>query len=82
MSDELVAAVDRSATYKAYYVQHVVPRFNNPSSTFDNDQYVYQIFVKDSDTAAKTAVEAILAKLVVLANGAGNNIAVETNLYW
>jgi len=82
MSDELLGAVDRSAVYKAYYVQHVVPRFNNPSSTFDNDQYVYQIFVKDTDTAAKTAVEAILAKLVVLANGAGNNIAVETNLYW
>jgi hypothetical protein len=82
MSDELLAAVDRSATYKAYYVQHVVPRFNNPSGVFDNDQYVYQIFVKDSDAAAKTAVEAILAKLVVFANGAGNNIALETNLYW
>jgi len=80
MSDELVGAVDRNATYKAYYVQHVVPRFNNPSSTFDNDQYVYQIFVKDTDTAAKTAVDAIVLKLVTLANAAGNNIAVETIL--
>jgi hypothetical protein len=78
MSDELLAAVDRSAVYKAYYLQHVVPRFNNPSSTFDNDQYVYQIFVKSTDGAAITAVEAILDKCVALANAAGNNIAVET----
>ena len=78
MSDELLGAVDRNTVYKAYYVQHVVPRFNNPSSTFDNDQYLYQIFVKDTDTAAKTAVDAIMLKLVTLANTAGNNIAVET----
>jgi hypothetical protein len=80
MSDELLAAVDRTAVYKAYYVQHVVPRFNNPSGVFDNDQYVYQIFVKDTDTAAKTAVDALVLKLVTLANAAGNNIAVETIL--
>ena len=37
-----LAAVDRTATYRAFYIQHVVPRFNNPSGVFDNDQYVYQ----------------------------------------
>jgi len=26
------------------YLQHNVPRFNNPSGTFDNDQYLLQIF--------------------------------------
>ena len=78
MSDDLLGFVDRIATYKAYYVQHVVPRFNNPSGVFDHDQYVYQIFVKDSETAAKTAVEAILDKLVALAVAAGQNIAMET----
>jgi hypothetical protein len=25
-------------------LQHNVPRFNNPSSTFDNDQYMLEIF--------------------------------------
>jgi hypothetical protein len=78
MSDDLLDFVTRSAVYKAYYVQHVVPRFNNPSGVFDHDQYVYQIFVKDSETAAKTAVEAILDRLVALAVAAGQNIAMET----
>ena len=78
MSDDLLDFVDRKVTYKAYYVQHVVPRFNNPSGVFDHDQYVYQIFVKDSDAAAKTAVEAVLDALVVLAVAAGQNIAMET----
>jgi hypothetical protein len=78
MSDDLLDFVDRKVTYKAYYVQHVVPRFNNPSGVFDHDQYVYQIFVKDTDTAGKLQVEAILDALVVLAVAAGQNIAMET----
>jgi hypothetical protein len=82
MSDELLAAVDRSAIYKAYYIQHTVPRFNNPSGVFDNDQYVYQIYVKCSDTTANTNVLALVNKVVALANAAGNNIALETNSYW
>jgi hypothetical protein len=80
MSDELLAAVDRTATYRAFYIQHVVPRFNNPSGVFDNDQYVYQIYVKCSDGAAITAVTALATQVVTLANAAGNNIAFETDL--
>jgi len=78
MSDDLLGFVDRKVTYKAYYVQHVVPRFNNPSGVYDHDQYVCQIFVKDTDTAGKTAVEAILDGLITMANTAGQNIAMET----
>ena len=80
MSDELLAAVDRTATYRAFYIQHVVPRFNNPSGVFDNDQYVYQIYVKCSDGAAITAVLALANQVVTLANAAGNSIALETDL--
>jgi hypothetical protein len=82
MSDAILGAVDRTATYKAYYIQHTVPRFNNPSGVFDNDQYVYQIYVKCSDTTANTNVLALVNKVVALANTAGNNIALETNSYW
>jgi hypothetical protein len=82
MSDEILAAVDRTATYKAYYIQHTVPRFNNPTGVFDNDQYVYQIYVKCSDTTANTNVLALINRVVALANTAGNNIALETNAYW
>ncbi len=80
MSDELLSAVDRTATYRAFYIQHVVPRFNNPSGVFDNDQYVYQIYVKCSDSSAITAVTALANQVVALAVAAGNSIAFETDL--
>ena len=35
-----VQIVDRNALYDCYYILHSVPRFNNPSGTFDNDQYL------------------------------------------
>ena len=82
MSDELLAAVDRTATYRAYYVQHSVPRFNNPTGVFDNDQYQYKIYVKCSDAAAQTAVEKLMDGLSEFAKANGNNVPVETNAIW
>jgi len=82
MSDELLASVDRTATYKAYYIQHSVPRFNNPTGVFDNDQYVYKIYVKCSDAAAQTSLELLLTGLVNWAGDNGNKIALETNAVW
>jgi hypothetical protein len=35
--------IDRESLYTRYYLQHNVPRFNNPSSTFDNDQYLLEV---------------------------------------
>jgi hypothetical protein len=37
---DILGAVDRDTLYTRYYIKHSVPRFNNPSGTFDNDQYV------------------------------------------
>ena len=82
MSDELLAAVDRTATYKAYYIQHSVPRFNNPSGVFDNDQYVYKIYVKCSDGPAQLEVEKLMDALSAWATAKGNDVPVEENLYW
>jgi hypothetical protein len=82
MSDELLAAVDRSATYKAYYIQHSVPRFNNPTGVFDNDQYVYKVYVKCSDTAAQTAYELLMTGLANWASDNGNKLVVEQNAVW
>ena len=47
---DIIAAVPRGTAasptrYNAFYIQHNVPRFNNPSSTFDNDQYLLEIVV-------------------------------------
>jgi hypothetical protein len=35
--------IDRNKLYTRYFLQHNVPRFNNPTSTFDNDQYLLEI---------------------------------------
>lgn len=51
--DNILGAVDRTAFYRNYKIQHTVPRFNNPTGVFDNDQYLYEIHIpcgSDSDT--------------------------------
>ena len=46
--NQIVNAVDRSALYYRYCLLHSVPRFNNPSGTFDNDQYMLEIYSLDT----------------------------------
>jgi len=53
--------IDRSASYTRYYIQHNVPRFNNPSSTFDNDQYLLEVITEGTITAFEDFVEGWLA---------------------
>jgi hypothetical protein len=36
-------AIDRTAQYGKVYILHSVPRFNNPTGVFDNDQYLLEI---------------------------------------
>jgi len=79
-SEEVISAVDRSALYKTYYVQHSVPRLNNATSVFDNDQYVYEIFVKCDDDDTQGEVEALLDILVAAANASGNPIEREDSI--
>jgi hypothetical protein len=42
--NQIVTAIDRSALYYRYVLIHNVPRFNNPTGVFDNDQYALTIF--------------------------------------
>lgn len=79
-SDEVLAAIDRDALYKTYYVQHSIPRLNNPSGTFDNDQYVYKIYVKCTDSAAITKMDTLMAEIVQVAGASGNPISFEANI--
>ena len=43
--------INRNSLYTRYYILHNVPRFNNPTSTFDNDQYLLEI-ITDGDIPA------------------------------
>lgn len=70
-SDQVLAAVDRTALYDRWYLLHSVPRFNNPTGVFDNDQYLYTVSsLCDSVEAASVAtlLDAIaaLAEIEVL----------------
>ena len=78
--DPILAAIDRSALYKVYYLQHSVPRWNNPTGVFDNDQYLYQVFVKCSDTAANLAVKTMWDAISTQATAMNNPVSVEDNL--
>lgn len=68
--NDITAAVDRNTLYTSYYIQHTVPRFNNPSGTFDNDQYLLRIPVTGTDAAFEAFMAAWLA-------GANNPVTLE-----
>jgi hypothetical protein len=40
---EAYKVLDRDALYGSFYILHSVPRFNNPSGVFDNDQYLLEV---------------------------------------
>lgn len=46
---DITSAVNRSAFYTRYIIQHNVPRFNNPTGVFDNDQYQLEIITNGTD---------------------------------
>jgi len=47
----ILDAVTRGSLYTRYYIQHTVPRFNNPSGMFDNDQYLLDIITNGTNAA-------------------------------
>jgi len=65
-SADMFTNVTRSALYKVYYLQHSVPRFNNPSGVFDNDQYLYQIYVLSTDAASIAAMDNMMAEFATV----------------
>lgn len=79
-SDDILAAIDRNALYKTYYIQHSIPRLNNPSGTFDNDQYVYKIYIKCTQTADIALMDALMAEIVTVASASGNPITFESDI--
>jgi len=82
MTDSVFTAVDRTKTYRPYYLKHNVPRFNNPTGVFDNDQYVYKIYGRCDDAALQTAIKNVLDSIKEWAEDNGNIYPVENNQYW
>ena len=44
---DILDSVNRNALYTRYFILHSVPRFNNPTGTFDNDRYMLEIIVSE-----------------------------------
>jgi hypothetical protein len=69
--------ITRSALYDQIMVLHSVPRFNNPTGTFDNDQYllVFHVATGTTTTALTTYLTASVTAAggVIPTNAAGGN---------
>ena len=79
--DPILAAVDRGALYKAYYLQHSVPRLNNPTGVFDNDQYLYTVYVKCDDSTTLTKMDDLWSAIKAECENVGNyTVELETGL--
>ena len=55
--NQIVTSVDRGALYHRYVIIHNVPRFNNPTGVFDNDQYALTVYSQNPLNAFFTVVE-------------------------
>lgn len=54
--NDILNSVNRNALYTRYFILHNVPRFNNPTGVFDNDQYMLEII----STGRNAALELFL----------------------
>jgi hypothetical protein len=70
LGDATLSSISRSGTYTRYQILHNVPRFNNPSSTFDNDQYLLEIIVDGTVATFEADMAAILT-------AAGNGVTLQ-----
>lgn len=64
--DDILNSVNRNALYTRYIIQHSVPRYNNPSGVYDNDQYALNIYIPT--TAAASAFETFMNTWLTAAN--------------
>ena len=54
--NDMLAAINRNALYTRYFILHTVPRYNNPTGVFDNDQYLLEVVT----TAPNPAFELVM----------------------
>ena len=55
--NQIITSINRGGLYYRYSILHSVPRFNNPSGTFDNDQYLLEIFSQNALTTFDSDVQ-------------------------
>ena len=78
--NNILAAVDRTKFYRNYKIQHTVPRFNNPTGVFDNDQYLYEIHVEcgSGGNTLWSDISKFITGLHLEAKAAGRFVPIQT----
>ena len=71
--NQIVASIDRTALYWRYYLQHSIPRHNNPTGTFDSDQYLLEIYSFNQLITFETSTEEWLLDCGVCEINLGDN---------
>ena len=46
---DMTSAINRNALYTRYFILHSIPRWNNPTGTFDADRYMLEIIVPEAN---------------------------------
>ena len=70
--DPTLGVVDRAGLYDQVCILHSVPRFNNPSGTFDDDQYLLVVHVPTGTTT--TAFTTLVGNILT---AGGNTVTLE-----
>lgn len=63
--------------YTTYGILHSVPRFNNPTSTFDNDQYLVTVVMKPTVCSGNSRVTSFENWMNAYLAAAGNGVQLE-----
>jgi len=72
LTDDAGASIRSKDTWVRYQILHTVPRYNNPTGVFDNDQYLVEVVCDENHTDFETFVNTWLG-------GCGNcDVAMET----
>lgn len=82
--NQILDVVSRTKFYDALYIQHSVPRFNNPTGTFDNDQYLLQVYALAGDNGTpdgtiNAEITALYTWLGLWTAACGNDCASDPN---
>lgn len=82
LGNDIVNAVDRDALYSSVYILHSVPRFNNPTGVFDNDQYLIRVILNDGALCGTTDASTFASNLVFWLGQANNDHAADTAMVY
>ena len=72
-TDPAIKNFDRNTLWDSINILHSVPRFNNPTGTFDNDQYLLTLYIPKGTNAIL-----FLNMIQDILNCAGNGVEIES----